>query len=74
MSIDLKIPQAEESVIARFKLPKDVMDAFQFYVLPAQEQAPNADESLVLWTLLSHQLKKDRGFKDWLKKRSSQVD
>ncbi len=71
MSIDLKLPSAEESIVVKFKLPKDVADAFQLYVQAAQEQTANADESLVLATLLRHHIKKDRGFRDWLKSHTA---
>ncbi len=67
MSIDLKIPKTSESVVVKYKLPKDVADEFELYVKAAQSESPEADESLVLATLLAYHMKRDRGFRAWLK-------
>lgn len=67
MSIDLKLPKASESVTVKYRLPKDIAEEFGLYVKAAQSQMPNADESLVLETLLKQHMKKDRSFRAWLK-------
>jgi len=67
MSIDLKLPKASESVTVKYKLPKDIAEEFSLYVKAAQSQTPNADESLVLETILKQHMKKDRSFRAWLK-------
>ena len=73
MSIDLKLSKPSEFVTIKYRLPKDIADEFTLYVKAAQEQMPDADDALVLSTLLRHHMKKDRAFRGWLKKSQNRV-
>jgi hypothetical protein len=51
----------------RLRIKKEVSDEFDLYVTAAQEKTQGADESLVLEAILKKHLKRDKGFRKWLK-------
>ncbi|NTV06844.1 MAG: hypothetical protein HGA59_10140 [Chlorobiaceae bacterium] len=56
-----------EPVTRKFRIKKEVSDEFNLYIKAAQEKAQGADESLVLEAILKNHLKRDKGFRAWMK-------
>jgi hypothetical protein len=65
--INLDIQVQSEPVIRKFRIRKEVSDELDLYVKAAQEKTQGADESLVLEAILKNHLKRDKGFRAWMK-------
>jgi hypothetical protein len=65
--INLDIQVQSEPVSRKFRIRKEVSDEFDLYVKAAQEMTKGADESLVLEAILRNHLKRDKGFRAWMK-------
>ncbi|NTW82589.1 MAG: hypothetical protein HGB36_04390 [Chlorobiaceae bacterium] len=65
--INLDIQVQSEPVSRKFRIRKEVSDEFDLYVKAAQEKTKGADESLVLEAILRNHLKRDKGFRAWMK-------
>ena len=69
MTLKLSLPEAQRLVRRKFLLPSTISRDFDLYVEAARVERPDADENMVLETILETWFRKDRGFRGWLRKR-----
>ncbi len=73
MSIDLRIPDSSMPTRRCFQIPQKLSAELDLYVEAAQQDNPDVTADLVLEAFLEDRLKRDRGFRRWLKERAERA-
>ncbi len=73
MSIDLRIPDSSVPTKRCFLIPQKLAAELDLYVEAAQQDNPDVTADLVLEAILEDRLKRDRGFRRWLKERAERA-